>query len=163
MKTTQRKGRIRQIMGRLFKRRHKDYIPVYLSRFETIDKLIEGGLLAIDLESRYVCLDASLHIQNMNSDRKYTAFFDNIRAYMNFHLGLLRQPMIEPEDRLDFGVMLRQTIRYDAEAGEYFDPPRMKYHTLLVGANQNGRIAYEPYESKSPQQEAEIPEDESFQ
>lgn len=145
MKKTNTKGRMSRLFGQLFKRRHKDHIPVYLSRFETIDKLIAGGLLAIDLESRYVCIDASLHIQYMDSLKEYTAFFNNLRAYMNFHYGLKQKPMIEPEHRIDFGVMLRQTAMYDQDTGEFYDPPQTKYRTLIVGANQYGKVEYTTY------------------
>lgn len=150
MKKTNVKGRFSRLFGQLFARRKKDHIPVYLSRFETIDKLISSGLLAIDLESRYVCIDASLHIQYMDSKTKYAAFFNNLRAYMNFHYGLKQQPMIEPEERIDFGVMLKQTIMFDHETGDFYDPPHIQYHTLIVGANQYGTVEYDIYSNHNP-------------
>lgn len=143
------KHKILQYAKQLFRRRQRDYVPVYLSRFETIDKLIESGLLAIDLCRRYVCLDTSLHIQYMNSKEKYVRFFDNLRVYINYRLGMEGQSMLNPEDRLNFGVMLKQTILYNADTGEVYDIPKIEYHTLIVGINQNGMVEYDTYDEKN--------------
>lgn len=149
MKKTNTKGRIIRLIRQLFTQRTKDYVPVYLSRFETIEKLIAEDLLAIDLENRYVCIDASLHIQYMNNDRKYVAFFDNLRAYMNFHFGQMQKQMITPEDRINFGVMLKQTRMYDTDTGEFYDQAQVEYHTLIVGINQHNKVEYDVYKAAS--------------
>ena len=140
-------GLVKKLLGRMFRSRHHDPIPVYLSRFEPIDKLVKAGSIAIDLESCYVALDVSVHICHMNSDSRYAAFFDTLRAYINFHRGMLGLPMIQPEERVNFSVMLRLEHRFDMETGEFFDTPQHTNQVWLVGYSQSGSVHYAAYES----------------
>lgn len=144
---------IKELAGRMFgKKRKKDFIPVYLKRFAPVEKLIETGLLAIDLKKRFVAVDTSLHLLYMNDIRKYSAFFDTVRAFMNYRLGLLGMPGVEYSDRIDFTVMLKQTAYIDADTGELYDPPKETYHPLVVGYYADGRTEYAPFDGKENKQ-----------
>lgn len=141
---------IKALAKRIFSRkREKDYIPVYLKRFASVDRLIETGMLAIDLDKKFVALDTSIHLLHMNDIRKYSAFFDTVRAYMNYRLGLLGMPGVKYSDRIDFTVMLKQTAYIDADTGELYDNPKETYHPLVIGYYTDGQTVYAPYGSDS--------------
>ena len=127
-------------------RKRNDYIPVYLKRFGTVEKLIDTELLAIDLEKRFVAVDTSLHLLYMNDIRKYSAFFDTVRAYMNYRLGLLGMSEVKYSDRIDFAVMLKQTSYIDADTGELYDTPKETYRPIIVGYYMNGKTDYDIYD-----------------
>lgn len=135
----------------LFRKREKKQISTYLTRFESIDKLLECELMAIDLHAKLVMLDASLHVMHMENDRQYAAFFDTLRAYMNYQLGLLQMKMIEYEDKINFIVIIKELIRYDETTGEVFNPAKENPIPLIVGFYQNGCIDYAVYEDPAKQ------------
>lgn len=139
-------GLVKKLLGRMVRKRLHDPIPVYLARFETVDKLVKAGSIAIDLENCYVALDVSVHICHMNSDARYAAFFDTLRAYINFHRGTLGLPMVEADERINFSVILRLEHRFDMETGEFFDTPRHTYQVWLVGYSQGRNVHYAAYE-----------------
>lgn len=132
------KGVFRRKQGR------KSYVAVYLKRFETIDKLIADDRIGIDPIRALVVLDASIHLLYMDDDRKYNAFFDTIRAYINYKRGLLQvNRLLEPEAPLSFYVVQKIYKLFDIERGEFYDPPHEDVEKLLVGAHWNGKMIYE--------------------
>lgn len=139
------KGKISHLFRSLFARKKKDYIPVYLSRFEAIEKYIKSRLIGIDVKDCYVILDISVHICYMNSDKEYSAFFDTIRAFINYYRGLLDIPMVEYEDRINFSVNFKREIRIDIENEEFYDNPVEENIPWLIGYYQSGKIVYIPY------------------
>lgn len=137
-----RKG-IVGLMKQIFAPRHREIIPVYLSRFESVDKMITSGLVSMDFLNKYITLDAVVHINYMNKPKEYANFFDTLRSYMNFHLGLLQKPFLAPEYPIKFAVVMKEIIRIDCETGELYDPAKEKYHVLLLGTNASGCVKTE--------------------
>lgn len=130
------------LLKRLFRKRLKDAVPVYLKRFGTIDRMIDCGLIAIDLEKRLVMLDALIHLQY---EASYPAFFDTLRAYMNYKGGLAGLDKIGYDDRIDFTVMIRHSVFADENTGEVFDSRKEEYVPLLIGYCRNGKVDYAAY------------------
>ncbi len=137
--------KLKHIFRRICSRKKVEPAATYLLRFECVDKLLDGGLMAIDLAQSFVMLDASIHIMYMNDDRSYAAFMDTIRAYINYHRGEIKLPMIAHEDRINFIVILKEVIRFDESTGEVFQTAKEIPHPLIVGFYQNGRIDYTAY------------------
>ena len=143
------KNIINTLMRRMIHSRKKDFVPVYLKRFETVDRMIASDLIAIDLEKRFVALDASVHLLYMNDLKRYAAFFDTLRAFINYRRGLLGMKEVAYEERIDFTVMIRHSVMSDAATGEVFDPPRDTVQPLIVGFYAQGIVKYAPYEKTS--------------
>lgn len=142
-------GRNTRIIKQLFKRRSKSCIPVYLKRFETLDTLIGDDRIGIDIVRKIVVLDTSIHLLYMDDDEKYNAFFDTIRAYINYHRGRLQiKRMVEHEDRIDFMVVQKLYMAFDLDKGEFYDKPKEHAKTLIVGYYQNGKVEYAPYKKE---------------
>lgn len=141
--------KVSRIIGRLFSRERGGCTQVYLKRFESIEKLVRNGLLAVDYGENLAVLDASVHLLYMNDDRGYAAFFDTLRAYINFRRGMAGiEEMTREEDRINFMVTIRRAQFVDDETGEYFSPPKESTEILLIGYFQNGKVDYAPYEKK---------------
>ena len=130
----------------------------YLRYIPTIEKLIEIGWLNVDLREIHVSVDYRLHMTFMDEDRKYLAFFDKIRAYMNYKRGFLQvKKLIEPEDRINFLVFRKSEIHtlngkevplpdlFDAEAEDEIGT-KEKIETLLVGFATATELEYVPFE-----------------
>ena len=142
-------AKVSRLIGRLFGRKRHGCTQVYLKRFESIEKLVRNGLLAVDYGENLAVLDTSVHLLYMNDDRAYAAFFDTLRAYINFHRGMAgMEEMTCSEDRINFMVTIRRSQLVDDETGEYFFPPKETMEILLVGYFQNGKVDYSPYEKK---------------
>lgn len=142
-------GNFTHIINQLFSKRNKSCIPVYLKRFETIDTLIGDDRIGIDIVRNLVVLDTSIHLLYMDDDNKYNAFFDTLRAYINYHRGRLQiRRMVEPEDRIDFMVVQKLYMAFDLEKGEFYDKPQESAQTLIVGYYQNGKVDYVPYKAE---------------
>lgn len=125
------------------RRKSKSYVQVYLKRFETIDTLIAEDRIGIDLIRALVVLDVSVHLLYMEDDRKYNAFFDTLRAYINYHRGRLQvNRLLEPEDPISFYVVQKLYKAFDLDRGEFFDPPRQEVEKLAVGVYRNGEVSY---------------------
>lgn len=134
---------LKELFRRFFGKHRKDAVGAYLDRFETIEKLIADDRIAIDIVKCYVALDASVHRLYMNDDRKYLAFFDTLRAYINYSRGYQGiKTLLQPEDRIDFGVMYKLYKAFDLEKGEFYPRPKAEFKTLLVGYVQDGQIEY---------------------
>lgn len=120
-----------------------------LQNVESIAKLVESDLLAVDPVRPYVVISDKIHILYMNDDRKYANFLYYVLSYINVKRGLLnmKNPVL-PEECLDFAVV--QTItRYTPQEGETWeDMPKNSMETLLVGAYQNGVVDYRSYHCK---------------
>lgn len=131
----------------MFRRPNKCRVAdTYLSCCDSIWELIEKDLIGINLERKFVVLDSSVHLLFFESDEKYAAFFDKIRAYMNITSAMMgRGEMIRPEDAIDFNVVMKRVVYMD----EYGMIPEdgMKTHidTILVGRYCNGKVNYSSY------------------
>lgn len=120
-----------------------------LSNAESIKKLIDSDLLAIDAKHPYVAISERIHRLYMNDDRRYASFLYNVLSYINIQRGLMKiETPVIPEDRLNFAVV--QTVtRYVPQEGEAWEEmPKASVETLLVGAYQNGVVDYETYREK---------------
>lgn len=130
---------------------------VYLRFIPTIEKLIKVGWLIIDLREIHVSIDYKLHLIFLDDDKKYLAFFDKIRAYMNYKRGLLQvKKLIEPDDRINFLVFRSNEVYkidgkevsleelFDAESFENISSDT-KVKTLLVGYATSEKIDYTPF------------------
>ena len=136
-----------KVLKQLFRKKKKTAVPVYLKRFETIQKLIDDDRIGIDFKQKLVVLDSSIHMLYKNDDRKYNSFFDTMRAFLNTYRGALGiKELIELEDKIDFMVVLKEELFFDHESGEFFSPPKKTAKTLLVGYYQNGKVDYTDYE-----------------
>lgn len=125
----------------------------YLSCAESISSMIEKDLIGINLEKRFVVLDSYVHLLFFEDEKKYSAFFDKIRAFINICLGELgREEMIEPEDAIDFNVVMKRLIYMD----EYGNIPDggVKTHIdpILVGRYQYGKVDYVSYRKESEEE-----------
>ena len=137
------------IIKQLFAKRKRSCVSVYLKRFNTIDVLIGDDRIGIDIVRSFVMLDTSIHLLYMNDDNKYNTFFDTVRAYINYHRGLLQIPQIvNPEDRIDFMVAQKLYLAFDLDKGEFYDKLQERAHALIVGYYQNGKVDYVPYKEK---------------
>lgn len=138
---------IKRVVKQLFRKRKRSAVPIYLKRFETIQKLIDQDLLGFDFKQKLVVLDSSIHALYLNDDRKYAAFFDTLQAYMNAFRGALGiEEFIDKDDRINFMVVLKQYIGFDLETGDFFSPAKETVSTLLVGYYQDGKVDYAVYE-----------------
>lgn len=146
---------LKHFCNAVFRKRKKDYIPVYLKRFEAVDKLLEEGLMAVNLEQNFVAVDASVHMMYMNSQSKYNAFFDTVRAFINFKRGCLGMEMVKYNDRIDFAVMIRHTSYIDENTGELYDVPKENIHPVAVGFYMAGDTVYAPYKQNAEGEEEE--------
>lgn len=129
--------------------RRKLVMEQLLSNAESIQKLIDSDLIAIDAKHPYVAISEQIHCLYMNDDRRYANFLYNILSYINIQRGLMKiKTPILPEDRLNFAVV--QTVtRYVPQEGETWEEmPKASVETLLVGAYQNGVVDYETYRKK---------------
>lgn len=144
MSSTHTKKLVGQLFNRVLHRPKKSAVPVYLKRFRSIDALIEAGMLSIDLRELRVAIDVSVHMLYMDDDRKYAAFFENLRAYINFRRGFLSLEFVEADRPVCFAVTIREEIRYDLEKGEFHERPVQKYHVILNGVNVSGKVDYQP-------------------
>lgn len=120
-----------------------------LKNVESISKLIESDLLAVDPVRPYVVISDKIHILYMNDERKYANFLYYVLSYINVKRGLLNiKESVLPEDRMDFAVVQTRT-RYTPQEGEAWeDMPINSIETLLVGAYQNGVVDYRSYQGK---------------
>lgn len=129
--------------------RRKPTMDRVLSNAESIKKLIDSDLLAIDAKHPYVAISERIHRLYMNDDRRYASFLYNVLSYINIQRGLMKiETPVIPEDRLNFAVV--QTVtRYVPQEGEAWEEmPKASVETLLVGAYQNGVVDYETYREK---------------
>lgn len=140
--------KMRRLIKALFSRKKKNAAAIYLSRFDTIDKMIREKMIGIDVKESYVALDLSVHLLYKDDDRKYTAFFDTIRAFINYHRGYMDLPMLYSEDRINFCVNFRREIRFDLENEEFYDEPRVEYIPWLIGFFQSGKVVYDVFEQE---------------
>lgn len=130
----------------LFRKRKHPTVPVYLRRFASIEKMIKAKLLSVDYGENLVVLDTSVHLLYMGNERAYEAFFDTLRAFINFCRGVAGiEEMTELEDRINFMVVLKRSHLFNDETGEYFNPPEELTDILLIGYYQYGYIDYAPY------------------
>lgn len=144
------RGKIKVLFRSLFKRKKKDYVPVYLSRFETIDKMIRCRLIGIDIKEAYAVIDVSVHLLYHDDDRKYAAFFETLRAFINYYRGNLDIPMLEYDERINFCVNFKHEIRFDLDREEFYEKPKEENIPWLVGFYQSGKVVYDVYEKKEP-------------
>ena len=141
------KRELKRITRQIFCKKHRPYVQTYLNRFATLEKLIADGRIGIDVKQKLVVLDSSIHLLYMEDDQKYNAFFDTIRAYMNYRRGAIEiKEIIKPEDRINFTVVMKHYTAFDESIGEFFDPPKETADTILVGYYKNGRVEYATYE-----------------
>lgn len=140
--------KIKSLFKALFSKRKKDYVSVYLTRFEAIDKLIRAKLIGIDIKECFVELDVQEHIRHMNNRLNYAAYFDTIRGFINYHRGLLGLPVIGYEDRINFTVTLKHEKFWDMETGNIYDPPQIEYIPMVIGFYQSGNLTYIPYKER---------------
>lgn len=138
--------KIRKLIKALFTKKKKSAVGIYLSRFDTVDKLIRDKLIGIDVKECYVALDLSVHLLYKDDDRKYAAFFDTLRAYINFYRGYFQLPALEPGERINFCVNFRREIRFDLETEEFYDQPKVEYIPWLIGFCQSGHVVYDVFE-----------------
>lgn len=138
--------KMRRLIKALFSRKKKNAAAIYLSRFDTIDKMIREKLIGIDVKECYVAIDLSVHLLYKDDDRKYAAFFDTLRAFINYHRGYMDLPVLQPEERINFCVNFRREIRFDLENEEFYDEPRVEYIPWLVGFCQSGTVVYDVFE-----------------
>lgn len=140
--------RIKRLIKALFRRRKKDYVSVYLTRFNAIDKLIQAKLVGIDIKDVFVELDVQEHIRHMYSPREYAAYFDTLRGFINYHRGLHGLSMISYQDRINFSVVLKREKYWDMETEQLYDPPVKEYIPMIVGYYQEGKLKYIPYKNE---------------
>lgn len=153
-KREEMKNDISRIARQLFRKRKPSYVPVYLERFASLDKLIADDRIAIDFKQKLVVLDTSMHLLYMDDDRKYAAFFDTIRAYINFSRGRIGiEEVVKHTDRINFMVMLKQYKEFNEETGDFYDPPQETAKTILVGYYQHGKVDYAVYEEDKIEKE----------
>lgn len=146
------KSILKRLLHRLISKRKKaTAVPVYISRFNTIEKMISGNLIGIDLAENYVVLDISIHIRYMNDSKEYATFFDTLRAYINYKKGYLQMPMETPSDRINFAAVLKDEKRFDIDTGDFFDKPQEKIIPWIIGYYQNGILYYDVYEDNTGQ------------
>lgn len=129
--------------------RRKPTMDRVLSNAESIKKLIDSDIIAIDAKHPYVAISERIHRLYMNDDRRYASFLYNVLSYINIQRGLMKiETPVIPEDRLNFAVV--QTVtRYVPQEGEAWEEmPKASVETLLVGAYQNGVVDYETYREK---------------
>lgn len=129
--------------------RRKPTMDRVLSNAESIKKLIDSDIIAIDAKHPYVAISERIHRLYMNDDRRYASFLYNVLSYINIQRGLMKiETPVIPEDRLNFAVV--QTVtRYVHQEGEAWEEmPKASVETLLVGAYQNGVVDYETYREK---------------
>ena len=89
--------------------RRKPTMDRVLSNAESIKKLIDSDLLAIDAKHPYVAISERIHRLYMNDDRRYASFLYNVLSYINIQRGLMKiETPVIPEDRLNFAVV--QTV-----------------------------------------------------
>ena len=147
-----KRGAISRLLSNLFSRRKKDYVQIYLSRFETLEVLVLNELIGIDFKECYVSVDASVHIQYMNDRKSYEAFFDTVRAYINYLRGMNGMSLVNYDDRINFCVTLKQEIRFDMNTGEYYDKPIKKYNICIIVYYQSGKLEYVPFKETEENQ-----------
>lgn len=124
-------------------------MDTYLSCMESIDKLIEKDLIGINLERRFVVLDSTVHLMFFEDGKKYAAFFDKIRAYMNMSLGKKGiKEMIEAEDAIDFNVVMKRLVYMDEYGTIPEDGVKTHIDTLLVGRYCNSEVDYVAYDKE---------------
>lgn len=139
-------AKIKRIIGQLFRKKKHSYIPVYLKRFDTLERLISDDRLGIDHQKKLVVLDSSVHVLYMEDDQAYNAFFDTVRAYINFSRGKVGvEEGVEYSDRINFLVMMKHYTAFDPATEEFFSPPKVEAKTVLVGYYEHGKVEYETY------------------
>lgn len=146
------------IIKTMFRRPNKCRVAdTYFSCFDSIWELIEKDLIGINLERRFVVLDSSVHLLFFENDKKYAAFFDKIRAYMNISMGMMgRGEMIGHEDAIDFNVVMKRVVYMDEYGMIPNDGVKTHIDTILVGKYCNGEVNYVSY---TPSEEDALGED----
>lgn len=134
-----------RLVKALFSRKKENAAAVYLSRFDTIEKMISEKLIGIDVKEGYVAIDLSVHLLYKDDDRKYAAFFDSLRAFINYYRGYMDLPVLQYDERINFCVNFRREIRFDLEREEFYDKPKVEYIPFLVGFCQSDKVVYEVY------------------
>lgn len=131
-------------------------METYLKCIPTIQKLIDRHQLGINLKERFVVLDVSVHLAFLptgtsayayrQADKRYAAFFDKVMAYMNFKLGELGKPAIDPQkEPLTFAVTRKETVVW--ENGEPVPAHlQVREKTVLVGVYRGGAVDYKEME-----------------
>lgn len=120
----------------------------YISSFDSITQLIEKDLIGINIERRFVVLDSAVHLLFFENDKKYAAFFDKIRAYMNIALGEMGiGEMIDREHAIDFNVVLKRLVYMDEYAMIPDGGVKTHIDTILVGRYCNGKVNYVSYDA----------------
>lgn len=77
-----------RICKALLLNRRKNTADKYIRGIETIDSFIEAGLISIEPEQPNVLISSSLHTYYAHSDKRYCAFFEHIRAWINMQRGM---------------------------------------------------------------------------
>lgn len=129
--------------------RRKPVMEQLLSNAESIKKLIDSDLLAIDAKHPYVAISEQIHRLYMSDDRRYANFLYNVLSYINIQRGLMKiETPVLPEDRLNFAVVQTVTRYVPQEEETWEEMPKASVEMLLVGAYQNGVVDYETYRKK---------------
>lgn len=145
---------ISSIIKGVFRGRRKESaaMETYLKCIPTIQKLIDRHQLGINLKERFVVLDVGVHLAFLptgtsayafrQADKRYAAFFDKVTAYMNFKLGELGKPAVDPQkEALSFVVTRKETVMW--ENGEPVPAHlQVREKTVLVGAYRDGAVDY---------------------
>lgn len=131
-------------IGGLFKRSRGDTFTSMLNNVESVGKLVESGWLNVNVSKPYVRLSLKLYHIYALDDKKFSAFLNNVLAFINFHRGRLDEGnVITPEEGFAFSVIDLRT-RYTPPEGESWDDyPRDETVVLLLGAYQNNRVRTE--------------------
>ena len=128
-------------------------MEAYLLNIPTIQRLIDTKMLGINLKERFVMVDESLHRSFMPRrfspgaidawDRRYAAFFDKVLAFMNFQLGRMGKPAIDPEkEPLNFSVVMPVMRYFDDDMNPLPAHLQVEYRTICVGRYFNGEVDF---------------------
>ena len=129
---------IRELFDRIVYKKAKQDTGGYIGKFDTIEELVDDGLLAIDFKELFVSIDSNLHLLLCNEDKKYLVFFDTVLAYINFNRGYLcgrygeSLPFVNPDTAQINFIVIRDT----------------ESHPLLIGWIKQGKLKYVPWEDE---------------
>ena len=152
---TSRLETFRSLVKGVFRGKRKEAVAMetYLNCCGTIQKLIDTHKLGINLKERHVVLDIGLHMAFMpqgtsdadirRSDKRYAAFFDKVLAFMNFQLGHMGKPAIDPEkEPLNFSVVMPVMRYFDDDMNPLPAHLQVEYRTICVGRYFNGEVDF---------------------
>ena len=135
------------------KRKEALAMNTYLGCIPTIQTLVDKHLLGIDIKSRLVIIDVSLHLMYVSTrsgkamddaDKRYAAFMDKIIAFMNFQLGRMgARDFIDPTKEPVRFFVTQKDVRYFDDSGNPL-PAHLQVNekTLLMGLYKQGEINY---------------------